>query len=254
MAIAAALCGMAPAAHALLNDNEARKAIVDLRERVTEQETQAQARLAELAAANTQLLEQLALMRRGLLELRNEIESLRGELARMRGGNEVLARDVAELQKRLADANQAFDQRLRGFEPMKATQDGLEVTVLPAEKRAFDAALENLRGGEFDKAVAALNDFRRRWPDSALTPSAQFWLANALFAKRDHREAVAAYRAFASAHPQHPSAPEALLNLAASQAELKDVRGARRTIEDLIKAHPASPAAETGRQRLPTLR
>jgi hypothetical protein len=44
----------------LFDDEEARKAILDLRTRVTQVDEQGKARSAELAAANAQLLEQVA--------------------------------------------------------------------------------------------------------------------------------------------------------------------------------------------------
>ena len=126
--------------------------------------------------------------------------------------------------------------------------------IAPAEKRAYEEAMATLRGGDFDKASAAYAGFQRRFPGSGYEPSVRFWQANALYGKRDYKEAVAAFRAFVTASPQHPRAPEAMLALANSQAEMKDVRGARKTIDDLMKAYPTSEAAQAGKDRLATLR
>jgi tol-pal system protein YbgF len=254
LTFAAALLLAASPAQAFLDDKEARRAIVELRERVTASETQVQEQLTGLVSANAQLVEQLTALRRSLLELNNQLESVRGELARVRGGNEELARQVAVLQKGQQDAHQVFDERLRQFEPLKLTQDGTEISVMPAEKRAFDAALEHIRSGDFDKSAAELAEFRRRFPDSNYLPSVNFWLGNALYGKRDYREAINAFRAFVAAAPQHPRAPEALLALANSQAEMKDPRAARRTLDELMKNYPDSDAAEAGKQRLASIR
>ena len=96
--------GMAGPAHAgLFDDEEARKAIVDVRARMSAMDEQYQARVAELTALNTQLSEQLVALRRSLLDLNNQLEAMRGELATLRGNDEQIARDLAEVQRRQAD-------------------------------------------------------------------------------------------------------------------------------------------------------
>lgn len=249
-----ALCLAGGARAGLLEDDEARKAILELRARVTANDEAARARTAELAAAQAQMLEQLAGLRRSLLELNNQLEELRKELAVLRGSDEQLLREVAELQRRQKDAGQALDDRLRRLEPVKVTVDGQDFLAMPEETRAFDEAMAQLRGGEFDRAAVSMSAFLRRFPDSGYAPALRFWLGNALYGKRDHKEAVAVFRAFLAGSPNHPRAPEALLAMANSQAEMKDVKGARATLQELLKSHPSSEAAQAARQRLASLK
>lgn len=253
--VALLLGGLLSAAHAgLFDDEEARKAIVDLRSRLSAVEDANKTRIVELGTANTQLLEQLTATRRSLVELNNQLETMRGELATLRGNNEQMLRELAELQKRQKDAAQNFDDRLRAMEPAKVVIDGREATVPQEEKRAYDEAIAAIRSGDFDKSVGLLTGFQRKFPDSAYKDSVRFWLGNALYGKRDYREAIAAFRSFVASAGDHPRAPEAMLALANSQAEMKDVRGARKTIEDLMKAYPQSEAAQAGKERLASIR
>ena len=256
----------------LFDDEEARKAIVDLRARVLAVDEAAKARLAEAQAANAQALarqnvqtaqtaqqvaafeELVQTLKRSILDLNGQIESLKGELARMRGNHEQLTRDVAEVQKRQRDLSQAADDRIAKLEPVKVTLDGQDFMAVPDEKRSFDDALAIMRTGEFDKAITAFAAFLRRHPGSGYAEAARFWSANALYGKRDYKEAVTAFRAFVTAAPRHPRAPEALLALANSQAEMKDRPGARKTIDELIKSYPQSEAAQAGKERLATLK
>lgn len=252
-AVAAALLvitAMAPAHAALFGDDEARKAILDLRQRVAAQE---EANKAQLDALSAQQGEQAAALRRSLLELNNQLEALRAELATLRGANEQLARTVAELQRGQRDVVTNLDERLRKVEPVRVTVDGREFLADPEEKRAFEAALAQLRGGEFDRAIGALQGFQRRWPGSGYADASRFWLGNALYGKRDYKEAIATFRAFVTGAPDHPRAPEALLAIANTQAEMKDPRAARRTLDELLKAYPQSEAAAAGRERLAAL-
>jgi tol-pal system protein YbgF len=249
-----ALAAAMPVRAALFEDDEARKAIVDLRGRVLAVDEAAKARHAELAATNAQLLEQLTVLRRSLLDLNNQLEDMRGEIARLRGGGEQLARDLADVQKRQRDIGQTFDERVRRLEPVKVTIDGREALVSPEEKQAFDEALAQIRDASFDKAVVSLGQFQRRYPGSPYIDQARFFHANALYARRDYKEAINAFRAFVTAAPENPRAPEALLALANSQAEMKDPRGARKTIEELMKSYPQSEAAQAGKERLASIR
>jgi tol-pal system protein YbgF len=240
-------------AQGLFDDKEARKAIVDLRGVVAANEEATRGRIAALEGAQSQIVEQLAVIRRSLLDLNNQLEALRGEIAKLRGDHEQTGKDIAELQRRQQDVGVALDTRLRKLEPVKVALDGAEFMADPDEKRAYDEAIAIIRGGDFDKAVAAFGNFQRRYPGSPFTNSVRYWSANALYGKREYREAIAAYRAFVAAAPEHPRAAEALLALANSQAEMKDNRGARRTIEELMKTYPQSEAAAAGKERLATL-
>lgn len=255
---ALAVLGAAGSAQAgLFDDEEARKAIIELRGRLTALEEQGKTRATELAAANAQnaqLVEQLAALRRSLLDLNNQLEALRGDVSKLRGTDEQLARELSESQKRQRDAIQAFDERLRKMEPVKVSLDGRDFLVDPEEKRNFDDAFGTIRNGDFDKSVAQLSNFMRRYPGSPYTDAARFWLGNAQYGRRDYKEAINVFRAFVAAAPDHVRAPEALLNVANSQVEMKDTKAARKTIEDLIKAYPQSEAAQAGKERLATLK
>jgi len=242
-------------AHAgLFDDEEARKAIVELRSRVTQIEEQGRARNAELAAANAQVMEQLSALRRSLLDLNNQIEAMRSEVAKLRGSDEQVMRDLAEVQKRQRDLGQSLDERLRKLEPVKVAIDGREAVVDQEEKRLYEEAIAAIRAGEFDKSVGLLNNFQKRYAGSPYAVSARFWLGNALYGKRDYKEAVNAFRSFVNSAADHPRAPEALLAMANSQAEMKDPRGARKTIEELVKAYPQSEAAQAGKERLASIK
>lgn len=234
-------------AHALFGDDEARKAIIDLRQKVD-----ANRQVTDAAAAEAR--EGQAVTRRSLLDLANQLEQLRAEIARLRGQNEQLSREVSELQRQQKDVQTGLDERLRQVEPLRITHDGLSFTAAPAEKRDFDAAMEVLRRSEFEAAATAYAAFLRRYPDSGYTPSSLYWLGNAQYASRAYKEAMESHRRLVTQFPAHMRTPEAMLAMANSQIELKDVRSARRTLEDLVKTHPDSEAAAAGRERLARLR
>ncbi len=228
---------------ALFEDSDARKAILELRQRLDS----SQQELRKASEDNAQL-------RRSLLDLSSQIDALRAELARMRGQEELMARDLAEVQRRQKDLSQGVDERLRKFEPSKVTVDGKEFVADPAEKQEFDAALAIFRKGEFAPAQTAFGNFLKRYPQTGYRPVALFWLGNAQYALRNYRDAVTNFRSLVQADPEHVRAPEAVLAIANCQVELKDVKAARKTLEDLVKAYPQSEAASVAKERLTKLK
>ena len=243
-----------PARAGIFDDEEARKAILDLRTRIQSTDDNSRARQGELAQANAALLEQVAQLRRSLLDLNSQLEAQRADSAKLRGSQEQLLRDVAELQRGVKDVSKGVDDRLRVLEPQKVALDGKEFLADPDEKRSHDQAMAALRSGDFDKASNALSAFLQRYPASGYAESARFWLGNALYGQKNYKEAITVFRGLITSAPNHPRAPEAMLALANCQIEMKDNRSARKTIDELVKAYPASEAATAGKERLGTLK
>jgi tol-pal system protein YbgF len=238
----------APAAHAgLFDDDEARRAILDIRTKIEQG-------AANQRAGQQQLTEQIDQLRRSLLDLNNQLEQVRGDNAKLRGQNEQLARDLSEVQRKQKDIQSGVDDRLRKFEPQKVSDGGKEFSVEPDEKRQYDEAMELLRKSDFAGTANALTAFRKRWPTSGYTDSALFWLGNAQYGVRQYKEAITSFRTLVAASPDNAKAPEALLAIANCQAELKDGKGARKTIDELLKTYPKSEAAQAGRERLASLK
>ncbi|OYU44787.1 MAG: tol-pal system protein YbgF [Burkholderiales bacterium PBB4] len=245
--IAAVWTAFSTAQAGLFDDDEARKAILELRQKVDAGKLDADQKFAEQLKRSTEESTQL---RRSLLDLQNEIEALRSELARMKGQDEQVVKDLADVQKRQRDMAQIMDERLRKFEPSKVILDGREFLAEPAERRDYEAALGIFRKGEFSAVQVAFVDFLSRYANSGYRPSALFWLGNAQYATKDYKEAMANFRSLVASAPDHQRAPEAVLAIANCQLELKDTKGARKTLEELLVNFPNTDAAAAGKERL----
>ena len=236
LAVACALSQVANAA--LFEDDQARRAILELRQRVD-----------VLQQTNQRSDEEGSQMRRSLLELQSQIDTLKTEAAKLRGQNEQLLREVSELQRRQKDISKGVDERLRQFEPAKVTVDGEEFQADAAEKRDFEAALAQFRSGSFTQAQTAFERFAAEYPRSGYVPSARFWLGNAQYANRDYKGAIGTFKVMLTSAPNHARAPEALLSIANCQMELKETKGARKTLEDLVSNYTQFAAALGAKER-----
>jgi tol-pal system protein YbgF len=256
--VASSVCSHA----ALFGDDEARRAILDLRQKLeaTQQniKLQSEQNAKFQSEQNTKFQsvqsEENAVLRRALLDLQNQIDVLKNEQSKMRGDNEQLLRSLAEIQIKQKDILQSVDSRLIKFEPVKVVLDGLEFQADPAEKKDFESALLVFRTGDFAAAQQSMLNFLRRYPTSGYASSALFWIGNSQYATKDYKESVINFRKLLSIAPQHSRAPEAMLAISNCLVELKDIRGAKKSMEDLVSTYPTSDAAQTAKDRLARLR
>lgn len=239
----------------LFEDEEARRAILELRQSQTELRSQTDANRQMFQEELRKAGEENAQLRKALLETQNQMELLRSDLAKLRGQNELLGRDLADLQRRQKDDMQSTDDRLRKLEPAKVIVDGKEFSAEPTERRDYDAALGIFRKGDFERAQVALVDFLTRYgASSGYRVPALFWLGNAQYALKNYKEAVTNFRSLIAAAPDHVRAPEAMLAISNCQLEMKDSKAARKTLEELVKVFPASEAGMAAKERLARLK
>jgi len=242
-ALVAALSFASVPSHAgLFDDEEARKAILELRNKVTTMQQDVDAKLADKADKS------------GTLDLLNQNEQMRQEIAKLRGQLEVLTNELANAQQRQKDFYNDLDTRLRNLEPKKVSVDGRDAEVEPAEQKAYDAAMAAFKDGDYKGANAALIDFLRRYPQSVFAAAAQYALGNSYYVLNDFRGALAAQQVVVKNFPDSPKAPDAMLNIASCYIELKDKVAAKRSLTALIEKYPDSPSAETAKERLRSIK
>lgn len=227
---------------AIFGDDEARRAILELRTKVDVLAGQLNARL-DGKADKTSLLESL-----------NRHEQTLQEIAKLRGQIEVLANELATVQKNQRDLYADMDARIKKLEPRQVTIDGNEAAVAPTEQQDYEAAMALFQTGDYKGAAAALGDFVKRNPDSPYAANAQYWLGNAYFAQRDYKKAIAAQQIVASTYKDSAKAPDAMLNIASSYVELEDKKNAKKILQQLVTKYPGTPSAKTAKDRLASLK
>jgi tol-pal system protein YbgF len=258
------LFAYAQVAHAgLFDDEEARKRIDATAQKVDKLQRDLEARVAAL---EQQFKSQGS-------DLANELEGIKGDVARIRGQIEVLTYELTEAQKRQKDLYVDLDTRMRKLEGGPGTGADAAAPVatldtaapggapaatpaspsLPAsagEQKAYDAALDQFKRGDYAGAITGFQSFVKTYPRSPLAASAQYWVGNAQFARKDYRAAIASQRQLRELWPDSAKVPDALLNIASAQAEMGDSAASRRTLEELIAKYPQSDSAVKAKQRL----
>jgi tol-pal system protein YbgF len=230
-----------PAQAGVFDDEEARTRIEQLKR-------EANARLEKLEAAQ-----------RGQIELGNQIEMLRQEIAKLRGQIEVLTHDLDQLQKRQKDFYVDLDTRLRKLEQSTVEPKPDKAAEAPkpdpqAEARDYEAALNLFKAGKYKDAAPGFENFIKAYPNSQFQANAHYWLGNALYQQKDYRRATELFHKVSTTWPNDPKSPDAMLGMANVQQDTGDTKNARLTLEAIVAKYPSSAAAELARDRLKRLK
>lgn len=270
---------------ALFEDEEARRAILDLRQRL-ENQRQAQLQSSEqtLQKALDQSQKQFEILRKqvesdinqskqdnrqAVLQLQSQIEALKQDIANLNGEREQLLREITLLQRALKESKIDIEERFQKMNSQLAKQepsavkeeaptsskvnvqvDGFEFLAEPEEKRDFEAAFVLFRKGDFSAAAKEFAQFVKVYSASGYKPSALYWLGSARFARRDFNEAIAQLKGLVNDFPNHARAPEAMLTVGNAQLEIKQPKEARKTFNELLKLYPTTEAAAAAKDRL----
>ncbi len=213
-------------AWALFSDDEARKAILDLRK----------------SLATTQL------------ELQGQIEKLKADNAELRGKIEDLEKQSEDINSSQKTYYQDLDNRLGNFEPRTITIEGVSGTVQPGEKKAYDDALKSFQGGNLKKAEDAFAAFTAKYPKSPYLPLALYWSGNSKYANKDYAGAITQLQNLIKKYPNHPRVPAAMVTLGNSQLESGNKAAAKKTFSDIVAKYPDTEAAKDAQQLLATIK
>lgn len=198
-------------------DDDARKAIVELRQQ-----------LKTMQEAN----------QRARIQLADQIEGLEQEVMRLRGDMEQMGRP--------ASASNAAGAAPGGRAPDTKSED-------PREQASYDQAMESFRKGQYKETVDTLMAFMTLYPDSKLAPAALFYMGSSRYAQKDYKGAMTQLQGMIQKYPTHPRAPDALLVIAGCQVELNNRAGAKASLQRIVKEYKGTPAADTAAKRLQLL-
>ncbi len=212
--------GISNSAWALFADDDARKAILDLRK----------------SLATTQM------------DLQNQIEKLKADNAELRGKVENLEKQGEDISTSQKTYYQDLDNRLGNFEPRTATIEGVSGTVQPNEKKAYDDALKAFQAGNLKKADEGFSAFANRYPKSPYLPLALFWSGNSKYANKDYAGAIAQLQSLIKRYPTHPRVPSAMLTLGNAQLESGNKAAAKKTFSEIISKYPDTESAKDAQQ------
>jgi tol-pal system protein YbgF len=252
---------------ALFDDKEARKKILEVETTMNSQNQANQTELANVKKNVEQRLQAIEAITKGggLMDMQNQIESLKQEVAKLKGDLEVANHNVEATLQRQKDLYGDADTRLRKLEsvtsPVSAEAPAptptVPVVVVPAKNTQEYQLLELANGlskeSKHKDAFNAYDKFLKDYPNSALAAEAAFGLGYSQYALKNYKSSIATQQKVLDLHPESPKVPDAMLNMANSQIQLGLVPDAKKTLRDLITKFPNADVTPTAQKRLKAL-
>lgn len=217
----------------------------------------------------------------GLMNLITRVDQLQNEVKRLNGENETLRHEIEQMQKRqremYIDLDERLTQQAQATPPAPAgastnlnpdlsmSPDGnmpdSDQSVESASSEsapaavengeaAYQAALQSLRSGQYEEAIAALQAFPEQYPGSTYLPNAYYWQGEAKYVLREFADAAALFQIVIDQYPSSSKLPDALLKRGFSEHEMGDTQRAVATLNQVIQQYPDSSAAKLAQVRL----
>ena len=204
---------------AILSDDEARRAILELPKSVS----------ASQAA---------------MLDLQNQLDKHKSENAQLRGQIESLQKQSDDLSNNQKSFYQDLDARISRLEPQNVEVEGVTGIVQAGEKSSYDEALKSFQAGQIKNADSEFTTFIRKYPSSPYLPLALYWSGNTKYALKDYKAAITQLQGLISRYPGHQRVPAATLTMANANLESGKKAVAKKLLTDLISKYPDSDAAK----------
>lgn len=239
---------------ALFDDTEARKKILDVE---SEMQTNDQAQAAEIA----DLKQRLQVQTQSMLDMQNELELFRNEIAQLRGSVEVLQHALETADQRQKDLYTDTDSRIRALESGTSTinpDDPNAQVVEPGaveteDIAAYKSAYALSQDAKHQEAFEAYDSFVKNYPDSQLMPDALYGLGYSQFALKSYKSSIVSQQKLLDNHPDNKKVPYALYSIANSQIQLGQVKSAKATLKKLIEDYPNADVIPNAKRRLKVL-
>src|SRR4029077_2447404 len=192
-----------------------------------------------------------------LLDMANQVESLRNDVRAMRNDVDVLSHSLEPARKQQKDLYSDLDARLKAVEARGGAAAAAGASggagggqSADTDKVAYQAAFDLLRPGQYDRAIAGFQAFLSTYPSSALADNAQYWLGEAYYVNKQFPESLTAFQRVVEKYPGSRKLPDALLKIGYCDYELKDYSAARTALEQVPAKFPDSASARLAQQRL----
>lgn len=235
---------------ALFDDTEARKKILDV-------EAKSLANHEAQAADIEDLKKRITVQSQGMLDLQNEIELLKQEVAQLRGSLEVANHALETADQRQKDLYADTDARIRKLEGGTSSESGTEQPAIPVveaeDVKAYKAAYAFSQEAKHKEAFNAFDTFLKAYPDSQLVPDALYGLGYSQFALKSYKSSMASQQKLLDSYPDHLMVPSAMYSIANSQIQLGEVKNAKKMLSDLIAKHPDAEVIPNAKKRLKVL-
>lgn len=220
--------------------------------------------LERISNAHSQLLTQL---QQQLSDNQSDIDALRGQIQE----NQYQLNQIVERQKQIllqidglssgggAAGAQAQAQTSAGDQGATAsTTTPAASSGAPAQtgdaNTDYNAAIALVKDpSRQDDAMAAFQNFVKKYPDSTYQPNANFWLGQLNYNKGKKDDAAYYFASVVKNYPKSPKAPDAMFKVGVIMQDKGDTAKAKAVYQQVVSKFPGTDGAKQAQKRLNAL-
>jgi len=189
-------------------------------------------------------------------ELFYQLQILQQEVQTLRGMVEEQAYQIQQLKQQRMDDYMDLDRRISELGqtssrpaasrpgsggPATASPGNQAPAPVDNEFDSYSAAVDiATKQQDFERAIIALNEHLKRFPDGRYTANAYYWLGQIFFVQGKMEEAQQAFSRVVDAYPDHNKAPEARYKLGQVYFRLGDKAQAKALLEEVARGNSDS--------------
>ncbi|QGN37277.1 cell division protein CpoB [Klebsiella oxytoca] len=219
--------------------------------------------LERISNAHSQLLTQL---QQQLSENQSDIDSLRGQIQE----SQYQLNQVVERQKQIllqidslssgGGAAGAQTQASAGDQSAAATGAAAPAASSGAPAQTgdantdYNAAIALVKEpSRQDDAMAAFQNFVKKYPDSTYQPNANYWLGQLNYNKGKKDDAAYYFASVVKNYPKSPKAPDAMFKVGVIMQDKGDTAKAKAVYQQVVSKFPGTDGAKQAQKRLNAL-
>ena len=217
--------------------------------------------LERISNAHSQLLTQL---QQQLSDNQSDIDSLRGQIQE----SQYQMNQIVERQKQILLQIDSLTSGGAGTQTQQASGDqsgSSTATAAPAASAAasgvpvqtgdantdYNAAIALVKdSSRQDDAMAAFQNFVKKYPDSTYQPNANYWLGQLNYNKGKKDDAAYYFASVVKNYPKSPKAADAMFKVGVIMQDKGDTAKAKAVYQQVVAKYPGTDGAKQAQKRL----
>ncbi len=167
-------------------------------------------------------------------------------IAEFNSGMQELQLKMSQVESRLADAGALVNQAVEKIET-KATpavgSDTAQTGNIDAD-RLYRAAYLDLTRGDYKMAVKGFEEFLARYPNTARSDNALYWIGECHYTQKDYAKSQSTYERLLKEYPDSEKLAAAKYKLGMSLYNQKLRTKAKQYFQDVVKDYPGTDEAK----------
>src|SRR6185369_11768428 len=186
----------------------------------------------------------------------DNVNAIRQAQSRVAEGSASAINQTNNLGEQLSATNQRIERLSGQMAELKRLVENLPklptmMQITPGNPdQLFAAAYGDYSRGNYDLAISEFRQYVETYPTSEMADNAQYWIGEALFAKRQFNEAITEFDKVVTIFAKGDKVPGARFKKALALNEQGQPDAARAEFQALIKLYPRSNEAALARQQL----